>query len=97
LSRTRRTPEAVDALMSRHLTVYIRHGCHLCTEMTQALERLRPELRFDYATVDIDARPELRERYDTRVPVLAAGGVEICYYFLEESRLRAFLQDAGIG
>ena len=31
-------------MMSRHLTVYIRHGCHLCTEMTQALERLRPEL-----------------------------------------------------
>ncbi len=78
--------------MSRRLTVYIRHGCHLCTEMTQALERLRPELGFDYVTVDIDADPELRERYNTRVPVLAANGTEICYYFLEETRLRAFLQ-----
>ena len=79
-------------MMSRHLTVYIRHGCHLCTEMTQALERLRPELGFDYATVDIDAEPELRARYDTRVPVLVANGAEICYYFLEEASLRAFLQ-----
>jgi len=83
--------------MCRHLTVYIRHGCHLCTEMTQALERLRPELGFEYTTVDIDAEPELRKRYDTRVPVLAASGVEICYYFLEEARLRAFLQGAVIG
>ena len=76
----------------RQLTVYIRHGCHLCTEMTQALERLRPELCFDYATIDIDAEPELRARYDTRVPVLAAEGEEICYYFLDEVGLRAFLQ-----
>ena len=78
--------------MSRQLTVYIRHGCHLCTEMTQALERLRPELGFDYITIDIDAEAELRERYDSRVPVLAAGGTEICYYFLEEARLRELLQ-----
>jgi glutaredoxin len=94
LSLPRLLPDTV--VMSRRLTVYIRHGCHLCTEMTQALERLRPELGFDYATVDIDAKPELRERYDTRVPVLAANGTEICYYFLEEASLRAFLQGAVI-
>ena len=78
--------------MSRHLTVYIRHGCHLCSEMVQALERLHLELGFDYATVDIDAEPELRERYHTRVPVLAASDAEICYYFLDEALLRSFLQ-----
>jgi glutaredoxin len=83
-------------MMSRQLTVYIRHGCHLCTEMTQALERLRPELGFDYTAVDIDADPVLQARYDTRVPVLAADGTEICYYFLEEASLRAFLQGAVI-
>jgi hypothetical protein len=60
--------------------------------MTQELQRLQPQLGFDFATVDIDADPELRERYDTRVPVLAAGAVEICYYFLDEAGLRAFLQ-----
>jgi glutaredoxin len=60
--------------------------------MTQALERLRPELGFEYSTVDIDAEPELRARYDARVPVLAAGDTEICYYFLDEPGLRAYLQ-----
>lgn len=81
-----------DTRMSRCLTVYIRHGCHLCAEMMQELERLRPALRFDVVTVDIDAEPELRERYDTRVPVLSANGVEICYYFLDEAGLRAYLR-----
>jgi glutaredoxin len=74
------------------LTVYVRRGCHLCADMTQALQRLQAELGFDVTEVDIDADPELRQRYDTRVPVLVAGATEICYYFLEEDRLRAWLQ-----
>lgn len=81
--------------MTPQLTVYVRRGCHLCTDMTQALERLRPELGFDVITVDIDADPELVRRYDTRVPVLVADGMEICYYFLEEQRLREHLQARG--
>jgi glutaredoxin len=72
----------------RRLTVYVRRGCHLCTDMTQALERLRPEFGFEINTVDIDTDPELLRLYTTRVPVLVADGVEICYYFLEEARLR---------
>ena len=60
--------------------------------MTQALQRLRHELGFEFTEVDIDADPELRQRYDTRVPVLVAGATEVCYYFLEEDRLRACLQ-----
>jgi len=81
--------------LTRQLTVYTRRGCHLCSEMMQALERLRPELGFQLLDVDIDDDPELRRRYDTRVPVLAAGEVEICYYFLEEARLRAHLGSGG--
>jgi glutaredoxin len=81
--------------LTQQLTVYTRRGCHLCTDMTQALERLRLELAFDITTVDIDADPELRRLYDTRVPVLAAAGVEICYYFLEEQRLREHLLAHG--
>ena len=63
--------------------------------MLQELERLRTELGFELLDVDIDADMELRRRYDTRVPVLADGEVEICYYFLEEARLRAHLQSGG--
>ena len=75
------------------LTVFVRRGCHLCTDMVQALERLRPELGFEYSQVDIDQNPDLLRRYDTRVPVLVAGDTEICYYFLEEQRLRAWFRE----
>ncbi len=78
-----------------HLTVYIRRGCHLCSDMTQALERLRHELEFTYSTIDIDPDPELVSRYGSRVPVLAEQDTEICYYFLEEERLRAHCSQAA--
>jgi hypothetical protein len=58
--------------------------------MTQALERLRHELAFSYTTVDIDPDPELVRSYGTRVPVLAERETELCYYFLEEERVRAW-------
>ena len=70
------------------LTLFMRRGCHLCTDMLQALDRLQPELGFEITQVDIDRDPELQRRYDTRVPVLLIGDAEICYYFLEEQRLR---------
>ncbi|MCK5307944.1 MAG: glutaredoxin family protein [Gammaproteobacteria bacterium] len=60
--------------------------------MAQALERLRPELGFEFTQVDIDSDPGLLRQYDTRVPVLVAGDAEICFYFLEEQRLRAYIQ-----
>ncbi len=74
------------------LTVFVRRGCHLCTDMVQALERLRPILGFEYTQIDIDRDPDLLRRYDTRVPVLVAGDTEICYYFLEEAQLRAYIE-----
>ncbi len=71
----------------------MRRGCHLCTDMVQALERLRPELGFEYSQIDIDSNPDLLRQYDTRGPVLVAGDTEICYYFLEEQCLRAHFQE----
>lgn len=72
------------------LTLYGRTGCHLCDDMVQALERLRPELALHYAIRDVDADPELVDRYGDRVPVLVAGDTELCWYFLDEQRLREY-------
>jgi hypothetical protein len=63
--------------------------------MTQALERLRPELGFDYQEIDIDSDPDLVRVYGTRVPVLVEDDSEICYYFLEEQRLREHFHTRG--
>ena len=52
--------------------LYTRHGCHLCDEAKQLLERygLTPTL------VDIDVDPQLLERYNECVPVVFIDGQE---------------------
>lgn len=78
--------------MPARFTVYIRHGCHLCTDMVQELERLKIELDFGYTVCDVDSDPDLVERYGDRVPVLADGDADICWYFLEHERLREYCE-----
>ncbi|HSQ42878.1 MAG TPA: glutaredoxin family protein, partial [Fibrobacteraceae bacterium] len=74
----------------RRLTVYSRYGCHLCTDMLQALARLQPVLDFKFTVLDVDGEPELARRYGDRVPVLLAGETELCCHFLDEDRLREY-------
>lgn len=53
-----------------NLVIYTRNGCHLC-EDAESLVRshgLTPQL------IDIDANPELRERFNTCVPVVEIDG-----------------------
>jgi hypothetical protein len=76
--------------VSRRLTVYSRYGCHLCTDMLQALTRLQPVLDFEVTVVDVDDDPQLAARYGDRVPVLLAGDRELCCHFLDEGGLREY-------
>ena len=57
----------------KRLTLYSRRGCHLCEEMLEALEPAERAGRFSVQVLDVDADPELRERYGLRVPVLCEG------------------------
>ena len=74
------------------MTVYLRADCHLCHELLRELAPWRERYGFTVATVDIDASAGLQARYLTRVPVLAEGEEEICYYFLDEDALRTHLK-----
>jgi glutaredoxin len=53
------------------VVLYTRQGCHLCDEAKLLLEQfgLRPSF------VDIDTDPELRQRFDTCVPVVEIDGL----------------------
>ncbi|MDH5184646.1 MAG: glutaredoxin family protein [Gammaproteobacteria bacterium] len=72
------------------LTLYMRTYCHLCEDMQMALGPWQQRLGFEINTIDIDADPQLVERFDTLVPVLMAGDQEICHYFLDEKALSAY-------
>lgn len=75
-------------------TLYYREGCHLCDTMLQALRGLQSRVAFDLSLVDIDRDPALVQRYDEWVPVLCAGGQEICHYQLDEAAvIRKSLED----
>lgn len=76
--------------MQVQLVVYIRHGCHLCTDMVHELELLKTELDFDYTLCDVDTDAALVERYGDRVPVLVGGDTEVCWFFLDRDRLREY-------
>lgn len=73
------------------LTLYLRHGCHLCEAMLAQLQPWQTELGFELETVDIDDDPALEDAYGELVPVLKLGESEICHYFLEVSKLQQYL------
>ncbi len=75
------------------LTLYSRTGCHLCEEMERALADLAPTFGLRVEVVDVDADPWLERRYGERVPVLAAGGRELCSYRLDPEALDAYLAE----
>ena len=72
------------------LTVYGREHCHLCEDMIATLRQLQTRLHFSLEVVDVDSDDDLRSRYGERVPVLAAGGEEICHYHLDPAALDAY-------
>jgi len=74
------------------LTLYGRNECHLCEDMQQALEELQTSLGFSLKWVDIDTDSVLYERYNTLVPVLKHGDIEICHYFLDPEALKSYFR-----
>lgn len=76
--------------MSR-LTLYSRPECHLCEAL---LAELTPLLGAGdtVETVDVDSTVALERRYGARIPVLAAGEVELSGYPLDRERVRRYLE-----
>lgn len=69
---------------------YSRTGCHLCDVM---LEELLPLIRgrANIELCNIDSRPDWRDKYGTRVPVMEYAGELISAYPLDYGAVRRFL------
>jgi hypothetical protein len=72
------------------LVVYGREECHLCQDMIAALREWQARLHFHLEVVDVDSDDNLKSLYGERVPVLVAGGEEICHYYLDHVVLDAY-------
>jgi hypothetical protein len=72
------------------LTLYSRPECHLCEALlADLLPLLGPEVSVE--TVDVDSSVALERRYGLRIPVLAAGDVELSGYPLDREGVRRYL------
>jgi thiol-disulfide isomerase/thioredoxin len=82
-----------------HFTLYGRSYCHLCDDMLEALQSLSGEYPFTVEIIDVDSDEALVAQFDELVPVLFARrgdgeAVQLCHYFLDESKTRTFLSEA---
>jgi hypothetical protein len=78
------------------LTLYHRPGCHLCEQMLAAIYVTYGD-EVEISLVDVDTDPGLKQRYGTRIPVLAAGNEVICEARLDEGALDAYFhRKAGL-
>jgi len=68
--------------------LYTRVGCHLCDEAAALLRRHG----LDPRPIDIDADPELQQRYTACVPVVVIDGKERFRGRIDERLLRRLLR-----
>src|SRR5436309_901307 len=56
------------------VTLYSRHGCHLCDDMRAVVAAVGRELPLQVDEVDVDGDPALAAAYGDQVPVLLVNG-----------------------
>ena len=80
---------------ANQLTLYSRHGCHLCEDMENLLPTYLDEAGLSLNTLYIDNNPILEQQFGSLVPVLKAGEKEICHYFLDVKALQQYISERG--
>jgi len=81
-------PHADDA----RVVVYTREGCHLCAVAEEQVAEVCAATGDTWTRVDIDADPELRERFTEQVPVTFVDGAQHDFWRVDPARLRRALQ-----
>jgi len=74
------------------VTIYSRHGCHLCESAIKTLQSLQEELSFEIEIIYIDGNEKLERLYGEQVPVTHIGGVHHDYWRVDPDRFRSSLE-----
>ena len=75
------------------VTVYSRHGCHLCEIAEQTINSLRIDLEFSVEVLYIDGNEELEKLYGTEVPVIHINGEHHDFYKVDPVRFKTSLEN----
>ncbi len=79
----------------RDVTIYSRHGCHLCEEAKAQIAPLLKEFAARLTEINIDEDPVLRARYDYDVPVIFLGPRKTAKHRVDPAQFRRQLRDAS--
>jgi glutaredoxin len=74
------------------VTIYSRHGCHLCESAIETLESLQTELNFEIEVIYIDGDEKLEKLYGEQVPVTLIGGEHHDFWRVDPDRFRSSLE-----
>ena len=74
------------------VTIYSRHGCHLCEDAESTLESLREELNFEIEIIYIEDDAELIRLYSDQVPVIHIDGIHHDFYKVDPLRFKSSLE-----
>ncbi|CAB4331386.1 MAG: thioredoxin family protein [Actinobacteria bacterium] len=74
------------------VTVYSRHGCHLCEIAEKTINSLRNELEYSVEVLYIDGNEELEKLYGTEVPVIHINGEHHDFYKVDPVRFKTSLE-----
>jgi hypothetical protein len=78
-------------MAAARITLLSRPGCHLCDDARIVIERVAAELEVGWEERDITASPDDLEEYWDKIPVTFVDGVQVDFWRISESRLRAAL------
>ena len=74
------------------VTIYSRHGCHLCESAEKTIESLRETLEYSVEILYIDGNEELEKLYGTEVPVIHINGEHHDFYKVDPVRFKTSLE-----
>jgi glutaredoxin len=63
--------------MSTTITLYTRHGCHLCEKAKDVIISLREVFDFEYQECDIESSDVWTEKYGLMIPVVTINDREV--------------------
>ena len=78
--------------MSNLITIYSRHGCHLCEDAETTLNELKSELNFSIEVIYIDGDSSLEKLYGNEVPVIHIDGEHHDFYKVDPIRFRSSIE-----
>ena len=81
-----------DRVSACIVTVFTRHGCHLCEVAIETLESMKVELDFTIEKKYIDGNQELEKLYSEQVPVIQIDGEHHDFWRVDPERFRSCLE-----